>query len=113
LRHEKSWTERLFGIWCQARACNRCREHGAHGATRARKDVDLPDYGEGSGVTSVSCLLFWETYMQASCQSDGIAQHADFKGFFKFVLRQGKQLPCEHPESRTPALRISSQSERR
>jgi hypothetical protein len=57
-------------------------------------------------------LLFWETYMQASCQSDEIAQHADFKGFLKISLRQGKQLPCEHPESRTAFLRISSQSER-
>jgi hypothetical protein len=28
-------------------------------------------------------LLFWETYMQASCQSDEISQHSDFKGFFK------------------------------
>jgi hypothetical protein len=27
------------------------------GATGARKDVGVPDYGEGSGVMSVSCFI--------------------------------------------------------
>ncbi|MFJ9451440.1 hypothetical protein [Herbaspirillum sp. NPDC101397] len=43
----------------------------------------MPDYGEGSGVTSVSCFIVLERHMQASCQYPDLSQAFDLKRVLK------------------------------